>query len=55
MICDHILLIHFKPEFGQNSTERDVANGVMGHSSQCSTTGVTKAVVYIILFVGWYS
>ena len=49
--------------------ERDVAHGAMGRridpswggpielsisrSSQCSTTGVTKAVVCVILSVGW--
>ena len=47
---------------------RAFAHGAMGHridhswggpietiyrSSQCSTTGVTKAVVFVILSVGW--
>ena len=26
---------------------------LFNHSSQCSTTGVTKAVVCVILSVGW--
>ena len=27
--------------------------GAISHSSKCSTTGVTKAMVYAILSVGW--
>ena len=50
-----------------SSVVREFAHGAMGrridhswwthiaisYSSQCPTTGVTKAVVYVILSVGW--
>ena len=31
----------------------DSIKAAISRSSQCSTTGVTKAVVYVILSVGW--
>ena len=31
----------------------DVCTSAISHSSQCSTTGVTKVVVCVILSVGW--
>ena len=36
-----------------HSTGLHLLNQAISRSSQCSTTGVTKAVVCVILSVGW--
>ena len=35
------------------SSSGTVVFEILSHSSKCSTTGVTKAVVCVILSVGW--
>ena len=45
-VCDHPLL-------PQCTQQIYIVQWVVGSILQCSTTGVTKAVVCVILFVGW--